>query len=102
MNLLPYTPDIMRSFNQEIVVDIAALLRSGVKKQMIAKLPTLVNEGKELSYLAAFEALRNFRNVAQAQKTKLSDAEKNQLAQIEVDWCLDVLNRLQRAGKIEE
>jgi hypothetical protein len=101
-SLLPMTPDTMRSFTQEIVVDTSDLLRKAVQKQMITQLPELVNEGKDISYLAAFEALRMFRHITQEQKAQYSEAEKSQLAEVEVDWCLDILDRLQRAGKIDE
>ena len=92
----------MIGFRQEIVVDISALLRSVVKEKMITKLPELVNEGREISYLAAFEALRMFRHITQEQRTRFNDAEKSQLAEVEVDWCMDILDRLQRAGKLDE
>lgn len=99
-SLLPLTPSSMVGFRQEILVDTPALLRTAVQKQMISKLPELVNEGKEVSYLAAFEALRMFRHITQDQVSQYSDAEKNQLAEVEVEWCLDILGRLQRAGKV--
>ncbi len=101
-SLLPSTPDTMRNFRQEIVVDTPELLKKVVEKQMITQLPELSNEGKDLSYLAAFEALRMFRHMTNEQKASYSDAEKMQLAEVEVDWCLDILDRLQRSGKLED
>ncbi len=100
-SLLPLTPDTMQSFRQEIVVDTSALLRSAVQKQMITQLPELVNEGRDISYLAAFEALRMFRNMTKEHRSNFSDMEKTQLAEVEVDWCLDILDRLQRSGKLD-
>jgi hypothetical protein len=91
----------MQSFRQEIVVDTSALLRSAVQKQMITQLPELVNEGRDISYLAAFEALRMFRNMTKEHRSNFSDMEKTQLAEVEVDWCLDILDRLQRSGKLD-
>lgn len=98
-SLLPLTPSTMVGFKQEILVDTPALLRTAVQKQMITKLPELVNEGKEMSYLAAFEALRVFRHITQDQRASYNDAEKTQLAEVEVEWCLDILGRLQRDEK---
>ncbi len=100
-SLLPLTPNTMVSFRQEIVVDTSALLQKAVKKQLHDKLPELTQEGRDMSYLAAFEALRMFRHITQEQNTHYSEHEKTQLAEVEVEWCLDILGRLQRAGKID-
>lgn len=91
----------MISFRQEILVDTSALLQKAVKKELHDKLPELTQEGRDMSYLAAFEALRMFRHITQEQSTQYSQHEKTQLAEVEVEWCLDILGRLQRAGKID-
>lgn len=95
-SLLPLTPDTMRSFHQEIVVDVSALLRKATKKELISKLPELSHEGREMSYMAAFEALRMFRHITHEKSEHYSESEKTQLAEIEVEWCLDILGRLQK------
>lgn len=100
-SLLPNTPNTMIGFRQEILVDTSALLQKAVKKQLGDKLPELTQEGRDMSYLAAFEALRMFRHITQEQKSQYSEHEKTQLAEVEVEWCLDILGRLQRAGKID-
>ncbi len=102
MNLLPFTPDTMRGFKQEIVVDTPALLRAAVGKQMVEKLPELVSKSEELSYLDAYEALKSFRDATQASKDLFSDVEKEMAAEVEVEWCLDILGRLSRAGKLDD
>jgi|ERR1043166_800589 hypothetical protein len=93
-SLLPFTPDTMRSFQQEIVVDLPVLLQKATQKQLIAKLPDLTREGREMSYIAAFEALRMFRAMTREHQAQYSDAQKSQLAEIEVEWCLDIIGRL--------
>lgn len=93
-SLLPYTPDTLRGFRQEILVDTAALLQKAARKELVAKLPELTHEGRNMSYLAAFEALRVFRHLAAEQAPHYNDAQKAQLAEIEVEWCLDILGRL--------
>ena len=100
-SLLPLTPDTMINFRQEILVDTSLLLQKAVKKQLHEKLPELTQEGRDMSYLAAFEALRTFRHLAHEQSAKYTEQEKTQLAEVEVEWCLDILGRLQRAGKID-
>jgi hypothetical protein len=99
-SLLPLTPDTMISFRQEILVDMSALLQKAVKTQLHEKLPELTQEGRDMSYLTAFEALRMFRHITQDQHAHYSEREKTQLAEVEVDWCLDILGRLQnKAGE---
>jgi hypothetical protein len=99
-SLLPFTPDTMISFKQEIVVDTTALLQKAIKKQLGDKMPELTAAGRDMSYIAAFEALRMFRHMAHEQQNQMNDAEKTQLAEVEVEWCLDILGRLQ--SKISE
>ncbi len=94
-SLLPLTPDTMIRFRQDILVDTSALLQKAVKQQLHEKLPELTQEGRDMSYLAAFEALRMFRHITQEQKAHYSEHEKTQLAEVEVEWCLDILGRLQ-------
>lgn len=101
ISLLPLTPNTMVSFKQEIVVDTGALLEKSVKKQIAVKLPQLSRDGQEMSYMAAFEALRLFREMAHKSSNQYSDSEKTQLAEVEVEWCLDILDRLNRAGKLD-
>jgi hypothetical protein len=98
-SLLPLTPNTMRSFRQEILVDTSLLLQKAVEKQIHAKLPKLTHEGREMSYLAAFEALRMFRQMTNDQKGQYSQSQKTQLAEMEVEWCLDILGRLHRTGE---
>lgn len=93
-SLLPLTPDTLRGFQQDILVDTALLLRGAVKKQLIHKLPELTAAGREMSYLAAFEALKLFRHLAAEQAARMTDLEKTQLAEIETEWCLDILGHL--------
>jgi hypothetical protein len=100
-SLLPLTPNTMISFKQEILVDTSLLLQKAVKKQLHDKLPELTQAGRDMSYLAAFEALRMFRHITHEQNAQYSEHEKSQLAEVEVEWCLDILGRLQRAGKVD-
>jgi hypothetical protein len=100
-SLLPLTPNTMISFKQEILVDTSLLLQKAVKKQLQDKLPELTQAGRDMSYLAAFEALRMFRHITHEQSAQYSEHEKNQLAEVEVEWCLDILGRLQRTGKTD-
>lgn len=93
-SLLPFTPDTMRTFKQEILIDLPGLLQKATQKQLIAKLPDLTREGREMSYIAAFEALRMFRAMTREHQAQYSDMQKSQLAEIEVEWCLDIIGRL--------
>jgi len=95
-SLLPLTPDTLRGFHQEIVVDLAALMRSATKQSLLKQLPRLNQEGRDVSYLAAFEALRLFRHLMQEKAHCYSEAEKTELAEFEVEWCLDILNRMEK------
>ncbi|NDE90796.1 MAG: hypothetical protein EB059_06610 [Alphaproteobacteria bacterium] len=94
-SLLPLTPNTMINFRQEILIDTSLLLQKAVKKQLHDKLPELTQEGRDMSYLAAFEALRMFRHMTHDQQQHYSEHEKAQLAEVEVEWCLDILGRLQ-------
>ena len=96
VSLLPFTPDTMRGFKQEIVVDLPAMMQGATKRELIKKLPELTQQGREMSYMAAFEALRMFRNMAEEQAANYNEQQKNQLAEFEVDWCLDILGRIQK------
>jgi hypothetical protein len=98
-SLLPYTPDTMRDFRQEIVVDLSALTKSSLSRKIAEKLPK--DMGNKVSFVAAFEALRLFREITQKEADTYSDAERTQLAEIEVEWCLDILGKLQRDGKTD-
>jgi ribonuclease HI len=102
ISLLPLTPNTMVKLHQDIVVDTALLLQKSVQKELKNKLPELTHEAREMSYMAAFEALRLFRHMAHENLAQYSDSEKTQLAEVEVEWCLDILGRLQRSDKIDE
>jgi hypothetical protein len=93
-SLLPATPDTMRDFRQEIMVDLAALTKNTLSRKIAEQLPK--NTGTRVSFVAAFEALRLFREITQKDAAHFSDAERTQLAEIEVEWCLDILGKLQR------
>ncbi len=95
-SLLPLTPDSMRGFRQEIVVDLAELTKATLGRRIARRLPEGMKE--EVSYVAAFEALRLFREITQDGAENYSEDEKTQLARIEVEWCLDILGQIQRSG----
>jgi hypothetical protein len=101
ISLLPYTPNTMAHFRQDIMVDTASLLHKALQKQLNDQLPALTQAGEEMSYLEAFEALRMFRQLSKEQENITSQEEKSHMAEVEVEWCLDILSRLQRAGKLD-
>jgi hypothetical protein len=99
-SLLPFTPDTMRGFRQDIVVDMNKLTKSSIARKVAAQMPTAMSSN--VSFVAAFEALRLFREITREGMESYSDAEKTQLAEVEVEWCLDLLERLQADGKLEQ
>jgi hypothetical protein len=99
LSLLPLTPDTMRDFHQEIVVDIPALTKKALHAKIAARLPKMVKEGA--SFSEAFEALRQFRTITREEAHTYTDAERTQLAELEVEWCMDLLGRLPTDGGAE-
>jgi hypothetical protein len=97
-SLLPYTPDTMRGFQQDIVVDLNALTKISIARKVAAQMPAAMSTN--VSFVAAFEALRLFREITRQGMEGYS--EKSQLAEVEVEWCLDLLERLQADGKLEQ
>jgi hypothetical protein len=99
-SLLPFTPDTMRDFQQDIMVDLNALTKISIARKVAAQMPAAMS--MNVSFVAAFEALRLFREITRQGMEGYSDAEKSQLAEVEVEWCLDLLERLQADGKLEQ